>query len=311
MKSPVTALLVLLLIQGIVALTLYWPEDMMPVMRDKQPLISFNADLLDEIYISDRDDNEVILVRQGDEWLLPDLEDLPADDKMVRGLIEALAYQPHGRPLADTIPARQRFQVAAYLYQRRLTLVGEGELLGTIYLGTSPGFRRVHARNDAAGEIYSVNFNNFDAPASASAWLKRALLHINDAEAIQGPGFSLSRNGNTWVNAAGIAPDRRELEALLLALASQQIDGVADEDEQRSLAEMTPSFALDIETPDGVEHLEYFALEEGRFVFSRRYPLFFTLSDYDFDRITGIDATLLAPPSPESMAPALEASSEE
>ena len=303
MRSAITALSVLLGVQCLVAILLYWPEDMMPAMRDKRPLVSFNADLLDEIHISDRDNNEVILIRQGDTWLLPDLEELPADNKMVNGLIDALAYQAHGRPVADSIPARQRFQVAAYLYQRRLTLIGEGELLGTIYLGTSPGFRRVHARNDATSEIYSVNFNNFDAPASASAWLKRALVQVSDVEAIRGPGFTLEREGNTWLSTTGIAPDRRELDALLLALASQQIDGVADEDEQRTLAGTEPSLTLNITTPDGNERLEYFKLDQGRFVFSKRYPLFFRVSDYDFDRITGIDGALLAPQLPINVAP--------
>ena len=88
---------------------------------------------------------------------------------MISDLIDALAYQPHGRPVADTVPARQRFHVAAYHYQRRLTLIGEGEMWATNYLGTSPGFRRVHARNDTGDALYSVKVNHFDAPASANA----------------------------------------------------------------------------------------------------------------------------------------------
>ncbi len=311
MRSAITVLSVLLGAQCLIAVILYWPEDMMPAMRDKQPLVSFNADLLDEIYISDRDNNEVILLKQGDTWLLPELEELPADDNMVRDLISALAYQAHGRPVADSIPARQRFQVAAYLHQRRLTLIGEGQLLGTIYLGTSPGFRRVHARNDATSEIYSVNFNNFDAPASAAAWLKRALVQVRDVEAIDGPGFSLKRDGNTWLSASGIAPDRRELDALLLALASQQIDGVADEDEQRTLAETEPSFILDITTPAGSERLDYFKIDQNRFVLSKRYPLFFRVSDYDFDRITSIDSALLAPQLPADATPVSSGATQE
>ena len=260
----------------------------------QEPLIAFNANLLDEINISDRHDNEVILVRRGEHWILPELEDLPADDRMITDLIDALAYQPHGRPVADTVPARQRFHVAAYHYQRRLTLIGEGELLGTIYLGTSPGFRRVHARNDAGEAIYSVKFNNFDAPAAASSWLQRSLLQISEPDHIKGPGFEVSREGNGWRTPSGVAPDRRELDALLLALASQQIDGVAEEDDQRTLAETEPTLALDIMTASGTERLEYFSLDDGRFVYSRKFPLFFSLSDYDYDRITGIDASVLA-----------------
>jgi hypothetical protein len=260
-KAPVSTLLILLLVQCAIAAIVYWPNDMLPTMRDKKPLISFNADLLDEINISDRHNNEVVLLRRGEHWILPELEELPADDGMIRDLIDALAYQPHGRPVADTVPARQRFHVAAYHYQRRLTLIGEDELLGTIYLGTSPGFRRVHARNDTGDAIYSVKFNNFDAPASASAWLQRSLLQISDPDHIKGPGFEISR---------------------------------AEEDDQRTLAETEPTLALDVRTASGTERLEYFSLDSGRFIYSRKFPLFFSLSDYDFDRITGIDASILA-----------------
>jgi Domain of unknown function (DUF4340) len=293
-KAPVSTLLILLLVQCAIAAIVYWPNDMLPTMRDKKPLISFNADLLDEINISDRHNNEVVLLRRGEHWILPELEELPADDGMIRDLIDALAYQPHGRPVADTVPARQRFHVAAYHYQRRLTLIGEDELLGTIYLGTSPGFRRVHARNDTGDAIYSVKFNNFDAPASASAWLQRSLLQISDPDHIKGPGFEISREGNGWLTPSGVAPDRRELDTLLLALASQQVDGVAEEDDQRTLAETEPTLALDVRTASGTERLEYFSLDSGRFIYSRKFPLFFSLSDYDFDRITGIDASILA-----------------
>lgn len=294
MKTPIKALLALLLVQCAITALMYWPADMMAGMRDKRPLIAFNADLLDEVYISDRNDNEVVLLRKGNSWVLPELEELPVDDGMIKDLIDALAYQSHGRPVADSVPARQRFQVAAYHYQRRLTLIGEGDLLGTIYLGTSPGFRRVHARNDNGDAIYSIKFNNFDAPAAAASWLQRSLLQIAEPNKIMGPGFEIKRDANGWLTPSGVAPDRRELDALLLALASQQIEGVAEDDAQRTLAESSPTLTLDVTTDHGVEHLEYFRLDGARFVYSKKYPLFFRLSDYDFDRITGIDAELLA-----------------
>lgn len=301
MKTPIKVLLALLLVQCVITALVYWPTGMMQGMRDKKPLIAFNADLLDEINISDRNDNEVVLVRKSENWVLPDLEGLPVDDGMIKDLIDALAYQSHGRPVADSVPARQRFQVTGYHYQRRLTLIGEGELLGTVYLGTSPGFRRVHARNDNGDAIYSIKFNNFDAPAAAPSWLQRSLLQIAEPIQIKGADFEIKRDGNLWQTPSGIAPDRRELDALLLALASQQIDGIADEDAQRTLAESSPALVLDVTTDNDAHHLEYFSLDGARYVYSRNFPLFFRLSDYDFDRITGIDGSLLAAEIPAQL----------
>ena len=212
---------------------------------------------------------------------------------MINKMLAALTAETHGRPVADTIPARQRFQVADYHYQRRLNVISNGELTATIYLGTSPGFRKIHARNDASNSIYSIPFNIFEAPAFASGWLQRSLLQSNDIQSIKAPNYTLQMTDQGWRAANGIGPDYRELGALLLALGSLQADGVAEEDDQRSLSQATPELILEIEADGATQKLEFFTHGQDRFVYSSKYPLFFTISDYDFDRITGIDAGLL------------------
>ncbi len=284
--------LILLLQCGLIAL-LYWPDSMLAQQREQSSLTAFNPDYVDEIHIDDGKNNEAILLRVDGQWLLPELDELPADRKLVQALLSAINLEPQGRPVADSIPARQRFQVATYHYLRRMTIISEGELLATVYLGTSPGFRKIHARNADSDSIYSIGFNVFDAPAFASGWLQRSLLQSNDVTAIQGPDYALRLEPQGWQASNGVAPDFREMEALLLALASLQTDGIAADDDQRTLSEAAPDLALTIATPGGDQRLEFFTLEGQHFVYSSKYPLFFTISDYDFDRITGIDGALL------------------
>ncbi len=293
MSRPTFTLLIILLVQCAVTAALYWPESIFAQMDNQAPLASFNPDFLDEIHISDAQNNEAIVVKVNGRWLVPELEDLPADTKMIKKMLEALTGELHGRPVADTIPARQRFQVAAYHYQRRVSVISNGELTATIYLGTSPGFRKIHARNDSSDSIYSIPFNIFEAPAFASGWLQRSLLQSNDIQGIKAPNYTLQLTDQGWRAANGIGPDYRELEALLLALGSLQADGVAEEDDQRSLSQATPELILEIEVQGAIQQLEFFTDGQEHFVYSSKYPLFFTISDYDFDRITGIDADLL------------------
>jgi hypothetical protein len=293
MSRPTFTLLIILLVQCAVIAAFYWPESMFAQMRNQAPLASFNPDFMDEIHIRDAQNNEAIVVKVNGRWLVPELEDLPADTKMINKMLAALTAEPHGRPVADTVPARQRFQVAAYHYQRRLNVISNGELTETIYLGTSPGFRKIHARNDSSDSIYSIPFNIFEAPAFGSGWLQRSLLQSNDIQRIKAPNYTLQLTDQGWRAANGIGPDYRELEALLLALGSLQADGIAEEDDQRSLSQATPELILEIEADGATQQLEFFTDGQEHFVYSSKYPLFFTISDYDFDRITGIDADLL------------------
>ena len=84
-------------------------------------------------------------------------------------LLQVLAVAEQGHPVATSIAARQRFEVASYRFQRRVTLLGhDGAGLGTVFFGTAPVFRHVHARNEAEDAIYSIAFNSFDAPARGS-----------------------------------------------------------------------------------------------------------------------------------------------
>jgi hypothetical protein len=286
--------LLLVLFAGQVALTasLYW-KDSGPEIMESTPLIQFDTQAIDEIHIEDSSGNETILVRDTRGWVIPELGSLPADWKKTQTLLDVVSSKTHGTPVADTVAARQRFRVASYHYRRRLSFISNGELRETIYLGTSPGFRRVHARNDTTDEIYSIPFNTFDAPGEQNEWLDRSILQVAKPDLIAGPGFQLVRDGDSWVNQNGGLPEARELEALLIALASIQIDGVANEDDQRSVTELEPDLTLQLAVAQRQIKLEFFSLGDGRYVLSNEYPVFFSLAAYDYERILGLDPLLL------------------
>ena len=272
---------------------LYWPDPDIMNTETAGALLPFDPDSIDEIYVEDAQGNEAILLKMSDLWILPDLAGMPVDPQMIEKLRDSLSNRAGEWPIATTPASRQRFQVAAYHFQRRLTLIGAGELLGTIYLGTSPGFRKVHARNDAQSAIYSLPYNSYNAHANASAWLDRSLLQTSDPLRIASAQYSISKGDLGWITAPGGQPDERELSALLLGLRSLQVDGIADEDQQRTLAIAAPELSLEIETEGGPIKLEFITIGTQHYIHSSRYDYFFTLSAYDFDRLTTIDAVAL------------------
>ena len=293
MSRVVASLLAVLAIQcGLVAIV-YWPGGGSQTLPPA-PMAAFDRTLVDEIYIGDEFDNETVLRKSGDRWSLPELENLPADTAMVDKLLDAIAVTESRWPVADSIPARQRFQVASYYYQRRISLLANNETLGSIFLGSSPGFRRVYARNESQDAIYAIPFNNHDAPGTSGSWVDRKLLQIRTPVRITADTYSLQRQGLDWQSGIGQPPDNRELEALLAALRSLQIDGLAGEDTQRDLAEAEADLLLSVESLAGKVTLELFSQGDKYFIHSSEYPVFFTISAYDYDRLMTIDARLIS-----------------
>ncbi len=294
MKSLLLAGLLILAIQCALVAAVYWPQAANRPAARLEVFAAFEHSSIDEILVGDEHDNETLLVKVGDRWVLPELEGLPAEAAMIDKLLNALTSDELQWPIADSIAARQRFQVAPYYYQRRIRLLEGNQSQGTFFLGKSPGFRKVHVRNADQDAIYNISFNAYDAPGHSGAWLDRKLLQIRTPLRITADSYSLSRKGGEWRSGLALRPDERELDALLATLRSLQVDGIANGDQQRDLAETEAELLLEVESLGGPVKLELFTLGEQHFIHSSEYPLFFTVSAYDYERLTDIDFRLIS-----------------
>lgn len=293
MKQLINALLAIFVIQVAMVAGLYWPSaGLMEVLNNDQ-LVPFNPESLDEIHVGDDKGNEAVLVKAGNHWILPDLSGLTISPELIEGLLDRVIRSKTGWPVASSVAARQRFSLTDYNFQRRLTLIGNGELLGTIYLGTSPGFRRVHAKNSVQDAIFEISYNSVDASAIDSDWLDKRTLQLHSPVSISSENYSLHKKDDNWRSDTGKTPDTRELEALLLALSSVQIDGVATTGMRDTLTIAVPEIELSIETADKEIEFKLFTIGEQHYIHCSDHSMFFTMSSYDFGRFTGLDTQRL------------------
>jgi|TARA_Y100000294_G_scaffold168910_1_gene179500 hypothetical protein len=154
--------------------------------------VSFDPVIVDGLSVVAGEDS-VRLTRDGEAWRLDDA--YPADNARIGEVLEKLAGLSAPWPVATSADTAVRFEVADDNFQRRLTLSSDDEVLADILLGTSPGYRRVHARRSGTDEVYSVNLSNHELPADAGQWLDKGLL------ASTGDVTKLSREGE-WTLAA-------------------------------------------------------------------------------------------------------------
>ncbi|GAB3292418.1 DUF4340 domain-containing protein [Parahaliea aestuarii] len=298
MNRTVASLLFLLLVQLTLTGALYW-QGKGSVEHRARLLAPEEALRIDEIHISDDQDGEVVLRQSRGRWLLPELQDLPADQSRVSRLLDTLSRQPQGFPVASSAAARQRYRVTSYQYHRRLTFYHGDNLQQTVYLGRSPAYRRVYARNSRDNDIYNLRYSQHDAPVSADAWLDRRLLQTAPSR-IEMQGLALERGTDgQWQMNGGRQPDSQQLGSLLQLLKELRVTGLADEDSQRSLAEdgiVQRSFRL---WQEGQNHrLDLLAFDGKLYAHDSRYPPFFSVDPRQYLALLQLDRARLTGNAP-------------
>ncbi len=160
----------------------------------EEKLLSFKKQAVGGLRIEDGTDS-VVLNKQEGRWLLSERGDFPASQRDVERLLDKLAALEKGWPVAKTRGAARRFRVDKDQFERKLTLFSDDDTQATLYVGSSPGFRKVYVRPGDGDEVFAVDFNTWEADAKAEDWIDKDVLTLddNDVERVEMPGIILQR----------------------------------------------------------------------------------------------------------------------
>lgn len=195
-------------------------------------LLPFEASAVVKLGVASQDE-ALALQRGEDGWQLE--SGLPADAEKIREALEKLAGAPAAWPVATSSATAERFEVTEENFQRRLAFETEDGEASALYLGTSPGYRRVHARLDGQDEVFSIDFANYEAPTEAEQWLDKTLLQAQGAVSsvqLQGQdgAWRLERQGDDgeWL-LDGAAADQEAADKLANRFVDLRVIGFAEE----------------------------------------------------------------------------------
>jgi hypothetical protein len=234
MKNWIGILSGLLVLQLALALGLNLAVDDYAAFEPSEPLLAFEPESVDALRIEDGE-GTVDLVRREGAWVLPGLDDFPADQEAVTRLLERLAGLQKGWPVATTSGALERFEVAEDAYERRISLTAAGTPAPLLYLGTSPGLRKTHVRPEGEVAVYAASLDIWEAGAAPSDWIDKGILTLGEAAItrIELPGLTLERDGEA-LRVAGLGEgeqtDAAAARTLVNRLANLRIQSVVGED---------------------------------------------------------------------------------
>lgn len=183
-----------------------------------------------EIAASASDEGSVSLRKDGNRWWL---DEHPAASDRVENALAALLDVEVAWPVASSQSTAERFEVAEGNAQRRVTLSdAAGQVLGVAFMGSSPGYQRVHLRRAERPDIYAVALSHADYPNDADGWLDRSLLQPpGRIERIQferpdGDSWELVADGDGWMVGDEVA-DSEKASRLSARLTGLRVTGLS------------------------------------------------------------------------------------
>jgi hypothetical protein len=297
MNRLVKLLSAALVLQVLIAGWIFWPQQQELQNEAEASLVTIDANTIERLVVSDLE-NSVVIQRQGERWVLPEYHQLPADQDKLTTLLQTLPGLQRGWPVAQTEAAAERFEVAANNYQRKLEWVAGGEVVATVYLGTAPGFRKVHARRADSSDIYAITFNAFDAPAEQGQWFDQTLLQLAAIETIQGLDYELERSAGAWRGSDGREPLDTAIEGLINGLESLRVTGVVSLETAAILRETVVPATLVAGAGGANYEFRLFQIDDSYYIKRSDIDIYFNLSALDFDRLNAVNASTLFAAAP-------------
>lgn len=239
MKKLSTILSVILAVQLGLAAILFSVRDDSGAYHSEQALLELTKDGFDGISLEQKDKPSLTLKKDKDGWLLPDYFNVPVDTVKLDDFSRRLLELKTGWTVASSEEASERFQVNKDKFERKIVFQKAGKPVKTLYLGTSPGFKKSHARVEGNNEIQVIEFAAFEANVAPEDWMKQDLLKLDPSQLsqIKAKNFSLGKTGNNWILdgiPAGQTTNTTETRMFvdkLLGLNYSSILGVTDKPE--------------------------------------------------------------------------------
>ncbi len=305
MKKMTIILSAVLVVQLLLAGILFSQDQDMGAFQSKEKLLGLELAKLDQITIESKD-KKISLKKVQGKWILPEHFNAPVDDQKLSKITDKLFTLPVSWPVAVSEDSASRFKLTKEKFERKISFAKAGEILKTLYLGSSPGFKKIHARVDGQNAIYSIDFAAYEAPVSVDDWVDKSLLAIDvdSLSKVVTDKFSLTRNKDVWQVEnlkEGTIASQEKITTWLGKLAKLQYSGILG-------TEAKPDYGLDQAVvklkliPKSGEQIDIVIgkMANDYVIKSTRQPFYFKASQFQVQALLDADVDTISEPSPSA-----------
>ena len=300
MNTKIEWLLGLVLLQLLLVVLVLFSDSF---QEEENPRFStLDESLVAFFEIADQDSS--VKIERGDtQW---QVDGYPADADKINSTLKKISELNAQWPIADTVTSAGRFEVGEDSFQRKLSFYDqEKSLLEEFYLGTSPSYQRVHARQAGSSSIYSVKLSNYEFGLKRDDWLDKTLasvsgdisrIHITSSRDGFAIDKTITQDDGVW-KIQGELADQAAAKIYVERFNNLRVLGIADESgEKVADLELTVDGKKELISLFGIEDEE--GAIEDYFVEPNDVPGIFRLATYVAEQILLTDTDLL-PSDPE------------
>lgn len=259
---------VLLAIQIGLAVALYFGGSEKETVTPDGPLLGVKAEAITGLEISGPEKDRIVVQKSDGGWILPESFGASANGEQVTALLTRLADLKQGLAVATSPAAAKRFKVAEDLFERHVVVKEGDQVVGDFFAGTSPGFRRIHARRADRQEIVAVALSTFELPTATDQWLDKNVLRIKEDEIAEMSfaDFTLRKVDKIWQLdglAEGRETDAKAARDLVDKVTGLTVQAVLKAEEVAPLFSGLPALHYTVTKKDGGTTTFTFAKAEG------------------------------------------------
>ena len=200
MQRIITIAAALLVLQVGLVVALHFGDKGHDLLPPDTPFLEFVPDAVTTLEITSPDNNRIVLQRKDNGWILPEFFSAPANSEQVTVLLARLISLKQGFVVATSDTAAKRFKVAEDIFQHHVVLKAGDRVVGDFFVGTSPGFRQIHARKAGSTGVIAIELSTFELETGAEQWLDKNMVRIKneDIEAIAIGNITLEKKDSGW-----------------------------------------------------------------------------------------------------------------
>jgi len=294
MSQAVKILTVILVVQiGLIA-WVHRGGEALGAFSSEEKFIGLEFSALDKITIEEKDKEKLVLQREEgeDSWVLPGHDNFPVEEKKLNDIGETLFSITKSYPVGQTDVAAKQFRLTDDEFERKVSFFKGDKLLKTLYIGTSPGFKKVHARVGDENLIYSVEYSAYKASSKSSDWFEKDFLNldITDVAGIttgslvfKDSGEGLKLEGLSE-NESTVAKEVTSLASNVSAVVYEDVLGIVEKPEFKG--DFSLKFSVDVKGKEIITYDVTGPMDKDFYVLkSSEHPHYFKVRKAKYDKI--------------------------
>jgi hypothetical protein len=287
--NKLKVILAVLLAFQLVVIGVTWRDEHQPAPT--KTLVNATLADVDRIEISDAKQT-VSLVKQDDKWQLPQYHQLPVNQQQLSQLVAQFNQWRVSWPVATTDSSHQRFKVAPASFERHVIMWRNDQKVADFYLGTSPGFRKMHGRLADSNEVYALDIGSYQLPTTNIDWVDKKLLALNNIKQVELPSVSLTLANDQWQLEPAVVTMVSDVKLADKKISQDNINSYINDWKTLTVLEVVdkpldkPTTTITVTTDDGKQYQYQWQKTDDAYCVKRNdIPVVFSVSAFTFEQL--------------------------